>query len=55
MAKVLKKNKLKAKPRVKRANEVVLVKFSALAFKLGFNSEQIRELREQSSNREIAY
>ena len=54
MAKDPKKNKLKAKTRVERANEAVLVEFGALAFKLGFDNQQIRELRERSSDREIA-
>ena len=54
MAKDPKKNKLKAKPRVERANEAVLVEFGALAFKLGFDNDQIRKLRERSADREIA-
>lgn len=54
MAKEPKRNKLKAKPRVERANEAVLVEFGALAFKLGFDSDQIHLLRKRSPDREIA-
>ena len=48
------KKDLLAKPGVEKADEQVLSEFAALADRLGFESDEIRALKQRSSDREIA-
>ena len=49
-----KKKDILAKPGVKRGNDKLLFGFASLAHRLGFESDEINALRNQSTDREIA-
>ena len=49
-----KRKSMLAKPKSEKADQMVLCEFAALAYQLGFETEEIRSLMQRSPDREIA-